>query len=138
NGQVSKCSASAAVIPFSSTPMEESHPYRCIPVRRSGQVSCAPSFATSNWTLKSSANSFSHGTVANREAKPRRADDTARVTVWERRSPPGLFYRRPRSSDRGLFLLRVVSCDQFLSFVISFFQGRHESQKKIYRADRAR
>ncbi len=28
--------------------------------------------------------------IPNTEVKPRRADDTARVTVWERRSPPGL------------------------------------------------
>src|ERR1700721_3027493 len=28
--------------------------------------------------------------IPNTEVKPRRADDTARVTVWERRSSPGL------------------------------------------------
>ena len=28
--------------------------------------------------------------IPNTEVKPRRADDTARVTVWERRSLPGL------------------------------------------------
>ena len=27
--------------------------------------------------------------IPNTEVKPRWADDTARVTVWERRSPPG-------------------------------------------------
>jgi hypothetical protein len=33
--------------------------------------------------------------IPNTEVKPRRADDTARVTVWERRSPPGLIPRAP-------------------------------------------
>jgi hypothetical protein len=28
--------------------------------------------------------------IPNTEVKPRRADDTARATVWERRSSPGL------------------------------------------------
>ena len=33
--------------------------------------------------------------IPNTEVKPRRADDTARVTVWERRSPPDLIPRAP-------------------------------------------
>src|SRR5690348_5738461 len=33
--------------------------------------------------------------IPNTEVKPRRADDTARVTVWERRSLPGL--KSPRA-----------------------------------------
>src|SRR6266849_3031670 len=36
--------------------------------------------------------------IPNTEVKPRRADDTARVTVWERRSPPGLI---SKASVRG-------------------------------------
>ena len=46
--------------------------------------------------------------ISNTEVKPRRADDTARVTARERRSPPGLFFKRPHSpkGGRGLFLLR--------------------------------
>jgi hypothetical protein len=44
--------------------------------------------------------------IPNTEVKPRRADDTARVTVWERRSSPGLYPRPVRqASDRPLFLL---------------------------------
>src|SRR2546421_4398268 len=39
--------------------------------------------------------------IPNTEVKPRRADDTARATVWERRSPPGLNYKRLLSSDQG-------------------------------------
>ena len=31
--------------------------------------------------------------IPNTEVKPRWADDTARVTVWERRSPPGLNHK---------------------------------------------
>src|SRR5712691_8940459 len=39
--------------------------------------------------------------IPNTEVKPRRADDTARVTVWERRSPPGLNYKgRSEQSER--------------------------------------
>jgi hypothetical protein len=43
--------------------------------------------------------------IPNTEVKPRRADDTARVTVWERRSPPGLKLKRPaRFLPRPAFL----------------------------------
>src|ERR1700756_4141223 len=31
--------------------------------------------------------------IPNTEVKPRRADDTARATVWERRSSPGLNHK---------------------------------------------
>ena len=34
--------------------------------------------------------------IPNTEVKPRRADDTARVTVWERRSLPGLIKTKGR------------------------------------------
>src|SRR5260370_31854868 len=45
--------------------------------------------------------------IPNTEVKPRRADDTARATVSERRSPPGLNYKEPSSSLRApLFVLR--------------------------------
>src|SRR5579864_5469801 len=42
--------------------------------------------------------------IPNTEVKPRRADDTARVTVWERRSPPGLNLKGLGLPDRGLFV----------------------------------
>src|SRR5579859_923217 len=42
--------------------------------------------------------------IPNTVVKPRRADDTARASVWERRSSPGLIQKRPRSSDHGLFV----------------------------------
>src|SRR5207302_5073504 len=42
--------------------------------------------------------------IPNTEVKPRRADDTARATVWERRSPPGLNYKRPLAAIRAAFL----------------------------------
>jgi predicted RNase H-like HicB family nuclease len=42
--------------------------------------------------------------IPNTEVKPRRADDTARVTVWERRSLPGLNLKGPsRIVAAGLF-----------------------------------
>lgn len=43
--------------------------------------------------------------IPNTEVKPRRADDTARVTVWERRSLPGLKTKspHPRLLGWGLF-----------------------------------
>ena len=39
--------------------------------------------------------------IPNTEVKPRRADDTARVTVWERRSLPGLNLSGPPRFYRG-------------------------------------
>ena len=39
--------------------------------------------------------------IPNTEVKPRRADDTARVTVWERRSPPGLKPNGPSSANNN-------------------------------------
>ena len=39
--------------------------------------------------------------IPNTEVKPRRADDTARVTVWERRSLPGLNSNGPPRFYRG-------------------------------------
>ena len=42
--------------------------------------------------------------IPNTEVKPRRADDTARVTVWERRSLPGLIPKgRIRKRESGPF-----------------------------------
>ena len=44
--------------------------------------------------------------IPNTEVKPCRADDTARVTARERRSPPGLKFKgRNAQSVRGLFYL---------------------------------
>src|ERR1700730_506071 len=43
--------------------------------------------------------------IPNTEAKPRRADDTAWVTVWEPRSAPGLNWKRPLLFLRAAFLL---------------------------------
>src|SRR6266403_740825 len=44
--------------------------------------------------------------IPNTEVKPRRADDTARATVWERRSPPGLNYKKAALiTQGGLFVL---------------------------------
>src|ERR1700724_1727242 len=44
--------------------------------------------------------------IPNTEVKPCRADDTARVTARERRSPPGIKFKgRNAQSVRGLFYL---------------------------------
>ena len=43
--------------------------------------------------------------IPNREVKPRRADGTIRVTVWESRSMPDLFFNAPCQKARGFFLL---------------------------------
>src|SRR5260221_13088971 len=44
--------------------------------------------------------------IPNTEVKPRRADDTARATVWERRSSPGLKLQKAvLSNQSGLFVL---------------------------------
>src|SRR5580693_361158 len=44
--------------------------------------------------------------IPNTEVKPRRADDTAWVTVWERRSSPGLNWKRPLLFfESGLFVV---------------------------------
>src|SRR5271167_1315258 len=46
--------------------------------------------------------------IPNTEVKPRRADDTARVTVWERRSSPGIKLEKAVLSNQdGLFLFQV-------------------------------
>src|SRR5271167_587330 len=43
--------------------------------------------------------------IPNTEVKPRRADDTARATVWERRSSPGLKSNKAVLNDQsGLFV----------------------------------
>src|SRR3984957_17822044 len=39
--------------------------------------------------------------IPNTEVKPRRADDTARATVWERRSSPGFTLTKGRSEQSG-------------------------------------
>ena len=43
--------------------------------------------------------------IPNTEVKPLRADGTARVAVWESRSPPGIINRKAPSFERvmGLF-----------------------------------
>src|SRR6267142_3649713 len=44
--------------------------------------------------------------IPNTVVKPRRADDTARATVWERRSSPGLKSKgRSEQSDRPFCIL---------------------------------
>src|ERR1700674_5278284 len=66
--------------------------------------------------LKPPASSFPGGHTAgvtpvpipNTEVKPRRADDTARVTVWERRSPPGLKYKSRSEQSGRLFCFEIV------------------------------
>ncbi len=45
--------------------------------------------------------------IPNTEVKPASADGTARVTVWESRSPPDNIRARLRNSD-GLFLFLFV------------------------------
>src|SRR5271168_1254845 len=43
--------------------------------------------------------------IPNTEVKPRRADDTARATVWERRSSPGLKSNKAALNNQsGLFV----------------------------------
>ena len=39
--------------------------------------------------------------IPNTEVKPLRADDTARVAVWESRSPPGINNKAPRNQLNG-------------------------------------
>ncbi len=42
--------------------------------------------------------------IPNTEVKPLRADDTARVAVWESRSPPGIKKKPPLPEmDAGVF-----------------------------------
>ena len=42
--------------------------------------------------------------IPNTEVKPLRADDTARVAVWESRSPPGINQNAPpQSNEVGRF-----------------------------------
>src|ERR1700683_4008603 len=47
--------------------------------------------------------------IPNTEVKPRRADDTARVTVWERRSPPGLILKGRSLCARPFLFLRRIN-----------------------------
>ena len=77
--------------------------------------------------------------IPNTEVKLRRADDTARVTVWERRSLPGLkllrkerTIQRPVTSNRdGPFL--------FSSVLYLLPQGRDdEIQTEVYGRNRTR
>jgi hypothetical protein len=49
--------------------------------------------------------------IPNTEVKPRRADDTARVTVWERRSLPGLNLKRPAGSARWPFFYVLTAVE---------------------------
>ena len=46
--------------------------------------------------------------IPNTEVKPLRADGTARVAVWESRSPPGIKHQQPRflKKRRGCFAFR--------------------------------
>src|SRR4029077_9102588 len=47
--------------------------------------------------------------IPNTVVKPRRADDTARATVWERRSSPGLNWKRPlRAIEAAFFVFERV------------------------------
>ena len=47
--------------------------------------------------------------IPNTEVKPRRADDTARATAWERRSPPGLNFKgRPESIGPAFLFFEVM------------------------------
>ena len=41
--------------------------------------------------------------IPNREVKPRRADGTIRVTVWESRSMPDIFFNAPCLKNAGHF-----------------------------------
>ena len=43
--------------------------------------------------------------IPNTEVKPLRADDTARVAVWESRSPPGIKSKKPRNQLNGCGVL---------------------------------
>ncbi|MHB8058881.1 MAG: hypothetical protein ACYDHC_13425, partial [Desulfuromonadaceae bacterium] len=57
------------------------------------------------------------------EVKPLRADDTARVAVWESRSPPGILNKTPRNQKwmRGVLRWKsengVLYCQLFMSLV---------------------
>ena len=44
--------------------------------------------------------------IPNREVKPRRADGTIRVTVWESRSMPDIFFNAPCQKARGILIFR--------------------------------
>src|SRR5581483_343988 len=48
--------------------------------------------------------------IPNTEVKPRRADGTARESVWERRSLPALIKARLRNQS-GLFLFAADFCN---------------------------
>ncbi len=47
--------------------------------------------------------------IPNTVVKPRRADDTALVTAWERRSPPGLITKGAANRFAPFFFLPYVS-----------------------------
>src|SRR6266850_6568872 len=69
--------------------------------------------------------------IPNTVVKPRRADDTARATVWERRSSPGLNYKKGRSdySDRpfcfGVPSIRTAGCGPACPVVCQGRVGDH-------------
>src|SRR5438132_7380951 len=48
--------------------------------------------------------------IPNTEVKPLRADGTARATVWETRSLPGIKTPRSRKARRGFCFSAIVSC----------------------------
>jgi len=43
--------------------------------------------------------------IPNTAVKPRSADDTARATLWESKSPPRSFFKQPASIEAGCFVL---------------------------------
>src|ERR1700724_3205139 len=51
--------------------------------------------------------------IPNTEVKPCRADDTARVTARERRSPPGIKIQRPQRPKRSRPFLFLRQCGDF-------------------------
>src|SRR5215467_8095944 len=66
--------------------------------------------------------------IPNTEVKPRRADDTARVTVWERRSSPGLIYKgRSEQSDRPLCFDKLSSTLRVIHITLTFHRLQSNS-----------
>ena len=57
-------------------------------------------FSNANRFLGGYAEGVTPVPIPNTEVKPLRADDTARVAVWESRSPPGIIKQKQPASQK--------------------------------------
>src|SRR5712692_3953452 len=63
--------------------------------------------------------------IPNTVVKPRRADDTALVTAWERRSPPGLIKTKKRLRLAGAFFLLGGPTELSLNPIAAVLSWKH-------------